>query len=100
MNLSSNLATAYQTPTTVQLSNRPSDEGGFNEDLGPEDLRSFEVGARGSIADWRVRFEVAGYFSTIDGALVRFQRADAQAYTQRADQPLAGGDAVIAFALP
>lgn len=95
VNLYSNFATAYQTPTTVELSNRPSDEGGFNEDLGPEDLRSFEVGARGSITDWRVRFEVAGYFSTIDGALVRFQRADEQAYFRNAGDVTRNGLEVL-----
>lgn len=84
LNLYSNVATAYQTPTTVELSNRPTDEGGFNPDLGPEDLRSFEMGARGTITPWRLRFEVAGYFSTLDNAIVRFQRPDEQAYFRNA----------------
>jgi len=95
LNLYSNVATAYQTPTTVELSNRPTDEGGFNEDLGPEDLRSLEVGARGTIAPWRVRFEVASYFSSIDGALVRFQRADEQAYFRNAGEVTRNGLEVL-----
>jgi iron complex outermembrane recepter protein len=95
LNLYSNFATAYQTPTTVELSNRPTDEGGFNDDLGPENLRSFEVGARGAITPWRARFEVASYFSTIDNAIVRFQRADEQAYFRNAGEVTRNGLEVL-----
>lgn len=86
LNLYANVATAYQTPTTVELSNRPDNAGGFNEDLGPEDLRSIEAGVRGAIAPWRLRFEVATYASDIDDAIVRFQRADEQAYFRNAGE--------------
>ncbi len=86
LNLYANVATAYQTPTTVELSNRPDNAGGFNDDLGPEDLRSVEAGVRGAIAPWRLRFEVATYASAIDGAIVRFQRADEQAYFRNAGE--------------
>ena len=81
LNLYANVATAYQTPTTVELSNRPDGAGGFNEELTSEDLRSVEAGVRGTIAPWRVRFEVATYASAIDDAIVRFQRADEQTYS-------------------
>lgn len=39
-----NYSTAYQTPTTVELSNRPDGLGGFNPDLLPEEIYSFELG--------------------------------------------------------
>ncbi|MFN8065147.1 MAG: TonB-dependent receptor [Vicinamibacterales bacterium] len=84
LNLYANIATAYQTPTTVELSNRPDGQGGFNQDLGPEKLRSVEVGARGAVAPLRGRFEVATYASRVDNALVRFTRADEQAYFRNA----------------
>lgn len=80
LNLYANIATAYQTPTTVELSNRPTGEGGFNDQLEPEDLRSLEVGARGVVPRARVRFEVAAYFSTLDNAFVELQRPDEQTY--------------------
>ena len=86
LNLYSNVATAYQTPTTVELSNRPTGEGGFNEDLQPEDTRSVEVGARGAVARLRLRFEAAAYRSTVDNVLVQFQRPDEQAYFRNAGQ--------------
>ncbi len=95
LNLYSNFATAYQTPTTVELSNRASDEGGFNPDLGPEDLRSVELGARGAIAPWRLRFEVAGYVSALDNAIVRFQRPDEQAYFRNAGEVTRNGLEVL-----
>ena len=47
VNLFTSFATAYETPTTVELSNTPTGEGGFNQELGPQDLRSFEFGVRG-----------------------------------------------------
>ena len=86
LNLYSNVATAYQTPTTVELSNRPTNEGGFSPDLGSEDLRSLEFGARGGFDPWRVRFEVSTYFSSLDNAIVRFQRADEQVYFRNAGE--------------
>ena len=80
VNLYTNFATAYQTPTTVELSNKPTGEGGFNENLDPANLRSFEVGTRGLVADGRVRYELAAYFSTLDNAFVEFQRPDEQTF--------------------
>ncbi len=80
LNLYTNVSTAYQTPTTVQLSNKPTGEGGFNENLDPEDLRSFEVGARGTAGEGRVRYELAAYFATLDNAFVELQRPDEQTF--------------------
>jgi len=73
VNIFANVATAYETPTTVELSNTPTGEGGFNQDLEPQDLRSFEVGVRGLIEPARLRYEAAVYVSTVDNALVSFQ---------------------------
>ena len=78
VNLFTNFATAYQTPTTVELSNTPTGEGGFNQSLEPQDLRSFEVGLRGLIEEARLRYEAAVYVSTVDNALVSFQNALSQ----------------------
>ena len=84
VNIFTNFATAYETPTTVELSNTPTGEGGFNQDLGPQDLRSFEVGARGLIEPARLRYEVAVYVSTVDNALVTFQNPLSQDFFQNA----------------
>ena len=84
VNIFTNFSTAYETPTTVELSNTPTGEGGFNQDLGPQDLRSFEVGARGLIEPARVRYEVAVYVSNVDNALVSFENYLSQDYFQNA----------------
>ena len=84
VNIFTNFATAYETPTTVELSNTPTGDGGFNQDLEPQDLRSFEVGVRGLIAPARLRYEVAVYVSTVDNALVTFQNPLSQDFFQNA----------------
>ena len=76
VNLFANFATAYETPTTVELSNTPTGAGGFNQELDPEDLTSFEVGVRGLIEPARLRYEAAVYVSTVDSALVSFQNVN------------------------
>ena len=84
VNIFGNVATAYETPTTVELSNTPTGEGGFNQDLEPQDLRSFEVGVRGLIAPARLRYEAAVYVSTVDNALVSFQNPLSQDFFSNA----------------
>jgi len=83
-NIFANAATAYETPTTVELSNTPTGEGGFNQDLDPQDLRSLEVGVRGLIAPARLRYEVAAYVSSVDNALVTFQNPLSQDFFRNA----------------
>lgn len=84
VNVFGNFATAYETPTTVELSNTPSGAGGFNQELNPQDLRSFEVGVRGLITPARLRYEVATYASTVDDALISFQNVDEQTFFRNA----------------
>ena len=84
VNLYANVATAYETPTTVELSNTESGDGGFNQDLDPQDLRSFEVGVRGLIESARLRYEAAVYVSTVDNALVTFQNPLSQDFFRNA----------------
>ena len=84
VNIFTNFATAYETPTTLELSNTPTGQGGFNPDLEPQDLRSFEIGLRGLIEPARLRYEAAVYFSTVDNAIVQFQNALSQDFFQNA----------------
>jgi len=80
LNLYGNVATAYQTPTTVELSNRPDGLGGFNAELEPEYLRSFELGLRGGLPQVRIRYDLAAYLSTIDDALLRYEGPGGRAF--------------------
>lgn len=86
LHLYGNIATAYETPTLQELSNRPSGEGGFNPDLAPETLRSLEGGVRGFVERWRLTWDVAAYVSRLDNALVQFQRADEQEFYRNAGE--------------
>ena len=49
---------------------------GFNQDLEPEDLTSWEIGVRGLAAPARLRYEVAFYTSKVANGLIPFERPD------------------------
>lgn len=81
LNFYANYATAYQTPLTQELANRPPGQGGgFNQDLQPANLRSVEGGARGLLERWHLRYELVGYRSALKNAFVPFQRPDSRSY--------------------
>lgn len=71
LNVYANTATAFETPTTTELANRPSGAGGFNPDLQPEHTHSNEIGAKGQLE--RVSYDVALYRMRIDGELIPFE---------------------------
>lgn len=67
-----NYATAFETPTTTELANRPSGAGGFNPDLQPQRTRSVEVGGTTRLA--RLGFaQVALYRARVRDALIPFE---------------------------
>ena len=71
LHLFANVATAFETPTTTELVNRPDGAGGFNPDLEPQRTLSFEAGARGRRG--LIDFEVAGYHARVADALLPFE---------------------------
>jgi iron complex outermembrane receptor protein len=68
-----NLSTAIETPTTTELVNRPDGGGGFNPRLDPQRSTGAEVGARGRLADDRVRWELAIFRADLEDELVAFE---------------------------
>lgn len=100
LNLFANYAYAYQTPTMQQLSNREDGAGGFNQDLKPEYLHSFEVGLRGVRPNWRVAYEITGYLSTVDDALVAYQGVNEQVFYRNAGESSRNGVEVALTWLP
>ncbi|HJP31945.1 MAG TPA: TonB-dependent receptor [Candidatus Latescibacteria bacterium] len=70
------MGTAFQTPTTTELSNRADGSGGFNPDLDPESILSVELGARGHWLPARLAWDVAFYRMTVDDMLLPFQVDD------------------------
>ena len=91
LNLYGNFATAYETPTTVELSNTPDGAGGFNQLLDPERLRSAEIGLRGLIEPARLQYEFAVYRARVLDAFVPFQRADEQTFFDNAGETARNG---------
>lgn len=86
-----NYAYAYQTPTMRQLSNRPDGAGGFNQELGPQYLRSFEVGLRGVLPALHAEYTLTGYRSNVDDALVGYQGVGEQVFYRNAGKSLRKG---------
>jgi iron complex outermembrane receptor protein len=76
VSLYANLATAFETPTTTELANRPTGAGGFNPDLQPQRIVSVEAGARARLAPW-AWVEAAAYRARIADALIPFEVAGA-----------------------
>ena len=69
-----NVATAFETPTTTELANRPDGAGGFNLELDPQRTISYELGAR-RVAE-NASVHAALYRSFVRDALIPFEVAD------------------------
>lgn len=67
-----NYATAFETPTTTELANRPSGAGGFNPDLEPQRTRSVEVGGSTPVTR-RATAQLSLYRARVRGALIPFE---------------------------
>jgi len=66
-----NLGTAFETPTTTELANRPDGADGFNPDLEPQRATHYELGARGRVA-W-VSYTLAVYQADVRDGLIPFE---------------------------
>lgn len=76
LTLFGNVSTAFETPTTTELANRPTGAGGFNPDLRPQETVSYEAGAKGALgpaASW----ELTAYTADVTNALIPFEVAGA-----------------------
>lgn len=80
--LYANASTAFETPTSSELSNRPSGGGGFNPELEPQTLRTLEAGVKGG--GGAVRWQLTGYLSDVDGALIPYEGATEEVFYRNA----------------
>jgi iron complex outermembrane receptor protein len=80
-----NFSTAFETPTTTELQARSDGAGGFNPDLGPQRIRTLELGLRGQIGE-RGAFEVALFQSDARDAIVQFLETDGRAFFRNAGE--------------
>jgi len=70
-----NYSTAFQTPTTNELSNTPQHSGGFNDRLNPENIFSFEAGIRGILFDDSY-YNLTIFIMNINDMLIPYQISD------------------------
>jgi outer membrane receptor protein involved in Fe transport/serine/threonine protein kinase len=85
-----NVATAFETPTTTELNARPDGLGGFNPDLGPQRIRTVEVGARGAVGA-RLTYDVAVFDAAAADALVQYLEAGGRAFFRNAGRTRSRG---------
>lgn len=76
IHLYGNVGTTFETPTTVELGNRPDGSGGLNPDLEPQTALSFELGGR-AVLDQRVALQASVYRSDVENSLIPFEVPDA-----------------------
>ncbi|MFQ5569809.1 MAG: TonB-dependent receptor family protein [Rhodothermales bacterium] len=84
--LFANYSTAFETPTTTELVNRPDMDGGFNPALDPQRTHGVEIGARGTWPRARLRFDVALYQLNIRDRLLPFQDIEGRTYFRNAGE--------------
>jgi iron complex outermembrane recepter protein len=73
INLFANYSTSFQTPTTDELGNSPTKQGGFDTSLKPEQIRNIEIGARGDLLKQTLNYSVSTYNLNIDQILIPYQ---------------------------
>ena len=71
-----NIATAFETPTTTELANRPNGAGGMNPDLAPQHVVSTELGLRAPAGNTGT-LTLAVFDARIRDALVPYELASA-----------------------
>ncbi|MEX0780907.1 MAG: TonB-dependent receptor [Balneolales bacterium] len=68
-----NFGTAFQSPTTTELVNRPDMTGGFNSELDPERTLGIEAGIRGRLNDSKLIYDIAAYSMEVRNRLISYQ---------------------------
>lgn len=72
LNLYANIATAFLTPTTTELANRPDGAGGFNPTIEPQTNTTYEIGARGRIGP-RAVYQLSAFRTSAARELIPFE---------------------------
>jgi iron complex outermembrane receptor protein len=75
------LSSAFETPTTTELANRPGGLAGFNEDLDPQRAANIEVGLRRT---GRIGGSLVLYRTAVRNAIVQAREVNGRAYFENA----------------
>ncbi|MGH7630989.1 MAG: TonB-dependent receptor family protein [Gemmatimonadales bacterium] len=78
-----NVSTAFETPTTTELANRPDGGGGFNQELGPQRAWNYEIGVRGRVGRI-VEYSASGFVTRVSDAVVQFSEVGGRAFFRNA----------------
>lgn len=73
--LYANVSSAFETPTTTELGNRPDSVGGINRDLDPQYATTTELGIKG-FALSRLRYDVAAFDTRVRDELIGYEVPD------------------------
>jgi iron complex outermembrane receptor protein len=92
-----NVATTFETPTTVELGNQENVSGGFNYQLEPMTGRTLEAGVRGTLQE-RVTFEVSVFGMQLENELLPFQNVDGLDFYRNVPKTARSGMDAIASA--
>ncbi len=76
-------SSAFESPTTTELSARPDGQGGFNPDLGPQRIHTIEGGARGAPGP-RFSYTLSVFRSYADNAIIQYLETNGRAYFRNA----------------
>jgi iron complex outermembrane receptor protein len=74
--LYANVSSAFETPTTNELANKPDGSPGINPDLKPQYSTTYETGLKGVLLA-RVRYDVAAFATRVRDELVPYEAVDA-----------------------
>lgn len=77
-----NVATAFETPTTTELSSRQDGTGGFNPNLGPQQIATIEAGVRGEYG--RLTYTASAFRVSYRDAIVQYLESNGRAYFRNA----------------
>jgi iron complex outermembrane receptor protein len=72
------VASAFETPTTTELANRPDGTTGLNTVLGPQRSRTLELGTRTRFGG--VAVDAAAWHTTTDDAITPFQEVGGRSF--------------------
>jgi iron complex outermembrane recepter protein len=78
--LYTNISSAFETPTTTELGNKPDGSAGLNPDLRPQYSTTYEVGAKG-IAMGRMEYDLGVFDTEVRDELVPFEVPDGSGRT-------------------
>jgi iron complex outermembrane receptor protein len=67
-----NISSAFETPTTTELANKPDGSAGINPDLKPQYSTTYETGLKG-FALGRFQYDVAAFVTPVRNELIQFQ---------------------------